>query len=119
MANQRVVDADVKQILVTTLDTQPFIVAANLVVTERFATSGYSEARLQQLELWLAAHLACIADPRVVELDADGATATYEAGKLGMGLDSTRYGQQIKWLDYLGILLQDNASLRPASFRVD
>lgn len=116
---QRVVDADVKRILPTSLDTQPFIETASLIVTERLAGAGYSPARLQRIELWLSAHFACLADARVTRLDADGASATYEAGKLGMGLDFTRYGQMVHTLDVQGILAQDSQTMRPAFLRVD
>ncbi len=119
MANQRVVDSDVKQILRTTIDTQPYIVCATLVVTERLVPVGYSADRLRQIELYLSAHLASLQDPGLIELTADGATARYDRGKLGTGLNGTQYGQQIQWLDYLGILAHDNATMRPATLRVD
>ena len=118
MANQRVVDADVKQILDTSLDTQPFIVAANLTVTERLA-GEYTDARLQQIELYLSAHLAALRDPRLTELTVDGTTARYEHGsQAGVGLLSTRYGQTVQQLDYKGILAQDAQTTVAASLRV-
>jgi hypothetical protein len=119
VANQRVVHAEVVTIFPTTIDTQPFIVGANLLVSERLEPTGsYSAARLHQIELYLSAHFACVADPRVTRMDADGASVTYEGGKMGEGLASTRYGQQVMLLDYLGLLAQDSLTTQPAWLRV-
>ena len=115
---QRVVDSEVKEILDTTIDTQPFIVAANLTVTERLADAGYSTDRLKEIERWLSAHLACQRDPREIDVRADGLGVSYERATSGEGLKSTRYGQQVCLLDYLGILAMDSRSVR-AGFSVD
>lgn len=100
----RVSDSEVKSILDTTIDTTPFITTASLVVDEELDSSGLSEARLTQIELYLAAHFACLMDPRVASESVDGASNTYE-GKTGMGLDRTSYGQQVKLLDTSGALV--------------
>lgn len=98
----RVTDADVKSILDTKIDTTPFITTANVMVDEMLAGAGYSDGRLFQIELWLSAHFACMMDPREADVQA-GASATFE-GKTEMGLDWSRYGQQVKVLDTAGIL---------------
>ena len=99
----RVTNSDVLGIFATDIATTPFIVTANLIVNEELVPLAlYSEARLFQLELWLSAHFACMLDPRETSVQA-GATASFE-GKTAMGLDFTRYGQQVKILDKSGTL---------------
>jgi len=103
----RIIDADVQEILDTDHDTTPFITAANVLMNKLLATpiaSGdLSAEQLVEIERWLAAHFACMMDPRENEVWADRARAVFE-GKSGMGLDFTRYGQQVKFLDTSGIL---------------
>ncbi len=103
MTPPRVVDADVKGILDTTINTSPFILTAHLMVDEELLGLGsYSDDRLIQIELWLAAHFACMMDPRERAVQI-GASATFE-GYTHMDLDFTRYGQQVKILDTSGTL---------------
>lgn len=99
----RVTDGDVKEILDTDIDTTAFIIAANLIVTDKLASSGLSTTHLKEIERWLAAHLACTNDKRSQSEKLGAAEATYE-GKTGLGLDSTSYGQQVKLLDTTGTL---------------
>ena len=102
--SQRVDDEHVKEILATTIDTQPFIVAASLLIDHYKASAGWSVALQYELERWLTAHLACLRDPRLRDF-RDGDTAVqFERGKEGQGLDATSYGQQVKVLDYTGTL---------------
>ncbi len=99
----RVTDSEVKGILETTIETYPFIETANHIVNTNL--SGLlSEATLKKIELWLAAHLACMMDPRESKVVAGEAEATFE-GKTDMGLNFTRYGQMVKILDTTGRLL--------------
>jgi len=101
----RVTDADVKTILETTIDCVPFINAAHVIVDDTLLSTGYSEERLTQIELWLAAHYACMRDPReaMLQLGQAGVGVTFE-GTTGLGLDFSRYGQQVKVMDTSGIL---------------
>lgn len=99
----RVTDAEVKEVFDTTIDTTPFIATANLIVTEELGESDLSEARLTQIELFLSAHLASLMDPRLASEKIGDGSNTYE-GKTGMGLDSSRYGQQVKLLDTTGAM---------------
>jgi len=99
----RVIDADVQEILETNLDCTPFILAANILVNKVLGASGLDEAHLKEIERWLAAHFTCMMDPHEREAQADTARSQFE-GAWGLGLDHTRYGQQVKILDTTGLL---------------
>jgi len=100
----RVSDAEVKEIIDTSVTTTAFISAANLVVTEKLGSSGLSEDLLKEIERWLAAHLIASSKDKQVESETIGdVSATYQ-GKTDMGLDSTFYGQQVKLLDTTGTM---------------
>jgi hypothetical protein len=98
----RVTDSEVKGILDTTIETYPFIQTANHIVNTNLG-GLLAETTLKQIELWLAAHLACMMDPRESRVKAGEAEATFE-GKTDMGLNFTRYGQMVKLLDTTGRL---------------
>ena len=115
---QRVTDADVKAILDTTVNTEPFIVAASLLIDTHLASAGLSLALLTEIERWLAAHLVCIRDPRLHEARADSVSLRFERGKPGSGLDATGYGSQVKLLDPTGIL-DTVLTMKRATFNVD
>mgnify|MGYP001602773522 CR=1 FL=1 len=115
---QRVDDAHVKEILATQMDTQPFIVAASLLIDRYQGIASWSVALQYELERWLAAHLASMRDPRLRDM-RDGDTAVqFERGKEGTGLDATSYGQQVKVLDYTGTLARALGA-RAVMFMVD
>ena len=115
---QRVSDADVKQILTTSVDTQPFIVAASLLIDRHLASQNLSAALLLEIERWLAAHFACVRDPRLRDVRDGDTGVQYERGKAGEGLSATSYGQQVLLLDPTGILAQVTTTKR-ASIKVD
>ena len=102
----RVTATEVKEIFDTTLsDAQldTFILAANLVVTEKLSTSGLSTAMLKEIERWLSAHLAAIRDQMPSQEKIGDASVRYQ-GETGMGLRFTSYGQQVMLLDTTGTL---------------
>ena len=70
----RVIDAEIKEIIDTTIDTDPFIEAANLVVTARLANQGIGDDLLKEIERWFAAHLVAIRDTEsgLLKLYANG-----------------------------------------------
>lgn len=91
-----------------TIDLAPFIEIANELVTEVCAsatnsdgTAYYTNTRLEMIERYLAAHFYAVRDPRATSESAGGISASFE-GSAGMGLDFTRYGQQVKLLDTAG-----------------
>lgn len=85
--------------LITDLD--PFISAANELVTEVCEPLGYTESRLTLIETWLAAHFYAIRDPRLSSEQAGPVGASYQS-RLDLGLNVTHYGQQAMRLDTKG-----------------
>ena len=113
MSTQRVDSDDVQEIFPSTIDFQPFITTASVIVSERLV-GHYSEARLTEIERWLSAHLASSSGAgasgsgsgagQVSEIRADEITVRYSTGAEAAALASTRYGQHVMLLDYKGIL---------------
>lgn len=102
----RVTGTEVKAIFDTTLsasELDPFITAANLMVTSRLGGEGLAAATLKEVERWLAAHFASANDQRVSSEKLGDASNTYQ-GQTGMNLDATHYGQYAKMLDPTGKL---------------
>ena len=103
MAN-RVTHAELILIFDTDIaDTTPFITTANLIVTDKLDSEGFTAAHLKEIEQYLAAHFASLMDPRIAQEKIGEVAVTYE-GKTGLGLDGTKYGQTVKMLDTTGIL---------------
>jgi hypothetical protein len=114
-----VTDLEVKTILETSIDTTPFITTADLVVTENLASSGYSVARLKQIELYLAAHFTCVRERQLKVESVNKSSNTYQ-GDTGKGLDSSLYGQQVQMLDNLSILAElDKPKAKLVTIRAD
>ncbi len=111
----RVTDAEVKEIMATSIDTTPFIEVANLEVTEKLGDSSLSTDRLKQIEKFLAAHLSCMKDPRVSNKKIGDASKSYSGVGGGLSLNATSYGQTVKMLDTTGIL-ERNDGKKSASF---
>lgn len=99
----RVTEQDVKQIIDTDVHCEPFIIAANSIVTAKLSTSGLSAEVLFEIERWLSAHFVAIKDPRPVSESIGGASVSFGSA-LGKGLEATMYGQQVKILDTTGTL---------------
>ncbi len=95
----------------------PFIIAASLLVDQVEKQNELTGPHLIEIERWLAAHLASIhTDGRgEAEVKIGGADAKFE-GKYGLGLDFTRYGQQVKILDTTSYLA--TAGMPRAKFSV-
>ena len=89
----------------TDIDVAPFIRRANVFVNQYLTPQNLSDDMLFELELLMAAHFACVRDPREneIEIGTQEARVKFE-GKFGMGLDRTRYGQDAKAMDPTGIL---------------
>lgn len=96
----RVDTAEVKEIIATALDNlTAFIMPANMLVNELLLDKGFDEARLTEIERWLAAHLVAIRDPRMTERSLENSRQGYEAPRIGQHLNGTRYGQMAIMLD--------------------
>jgi hypothetical protein len=105
----------VKGIIETDDDTfpnlAPFIEAANQLVTDCCLSSGYSAAKLERIERWLAAHFYAIEDPRITQ-EITGPIQASFGTKLDLGFDVTTYGQQAMRLDTDGNLAALNNSMK-------
>ena len=114
-----VTDAEVKAVVDTSRDTTPFIATADLIITEDFANSGLTSARLTQIELYLAAHYVALTEERgnLTKHSKGDASEEYEM-IIGSGLALTRYGQQALSLDNTGILNSLEKQKTKASFKV-
>jgi hypothetical protein len=97
--------AEVKEVKPTVLvdaDITSRIAAAGTIsgkINDKCGTS-FSTAELEEIQLWLAAHLVAITDPdskreTISKTDID---ITYMTGKLGMYIESTFYGQTANML---------------------
>lgn len=96
-------------------DLEPYILSANELVTEVCASAGYTDARLELIERWLAAHFYSVFDPRS-QSESAGVSSSFE-GSAGMHLERTRYGQQAMLLDTKGGLAQLNAQAKDGKKR--
>jgi len=97
---------DVKVIFETDLPdatVTAFITTANHIVTDQLASSISDSDLLEDIEKWLAAHLAATRDQRIQRQDFGDSAVTFQ-GKTGLGLDATQYGQHVKLLDTTGKL---------------
>jgi hypothetical protein len=93
----------------SSIDLTVFIDTANEMVTELCTgttngpTPAYSSTRLELIERWLAAHFYAVRDNRRTQEQAGPVMESFQF-KLGLGLDVTMYGQQVKILDTNGSL---------------
>ena len=94
---------------------------ATLLVDEELVGSGLSEARLKQIETYLAAHFATLAIERggIVRTTAGESAESYQTIKSSLqGFNSTRFGQQAIALDSTGVLVALGSGGQKAQFRV-
>ena len=84
-----------------------FITASAQIVTDRLADgSGFTDAKLKQIHLFLSAHLVTVNRERqALEEKVDPASIKY-SDIFGSGLQSTTYGQTALSLDTSGLLQQ-------------
>lgn len=99
----------------------PFIAVANELVTEACVTNGpstaYTNDRLELIERWLTAHLYTHRDPRAVTEKAGSVGAGYQS-KVGLGFDTSHYGQTAMRLDTNGGLAKLNEDTKKGKPRV-
>lgn len=103
----------------TTFDNDallPFIDSANTLVTSK-CSGEYTSDELRQIELWLSAHFAAVSDQQKRREEYGDAEDEF-AGQYGLGLDHTRFGQQVKLLEYHGILADLEGKGRTAELKV-
>lgn len=107
-----------------TINLDPFILAANEIVTEVCAvatkedgSAWHTEARLTVIETWLAAHFYCILDPRA-DMEHAGSVSVRYQYKVDLGLNVTTYGQQAILLDTSGGLAKLNEDLKKGKAQI-
>jgi len=116
----RTTEAEIKKIISTTLTNEqvtPFLISANLLVTDVLSGEGYSAELLREIERWLAAHFLAVRDPQITEEKIGDARARYQ-GKTGLGLEHTSYGQQAMVLDHHGLLASISRGKGPVEVKV-
>ena len=119
----RVTGTEVKEIIKTRLtasEIAPMITAANLLVTAKCSSAGYSTVELKEIERWLSAHFVAVRDPSgsISEKKIGEASEKYQRGSKAQSkeaLEGTPYGQQALILDYKGSLT--DLGRRQASIR--
>lgn len=107
-----VVVGDLRKLVAVPLDAadedlQPFLDVAALIRSEDLAGSGLSSGRLDQIELYLAAHFCVLAIERggVTQSRLGNATENYRSPQNTLqGIASTRFGQMALALDTSGTL---------------
>lgn len=91
----------------STLDLEPFIATANVLVNDVEATGAtcLNGTKLELIERWLSAHFAKMNSPSLTSKSIAGASASFE-GRVsnGVGLSLTSFGQQALALDCSGYL---------------
>ena len=117
----RVTNEEVLQIITTDItDCTPFIMAANTIVDKYLGeTSDLSNKQKKEIERWLSAHFLAIKDPQIKSESVGGASASYQVGTLGKGLDSTMWGQMALTLDTTGILKESSSTKRASVKAID
>lgn len=101
----------------SSIPIQPFIDTATVVVdrVDALDTDGIlTDAALELIERWLAAHFYACAD-KLPSAESAGKSSTTWQGQTGMGLDFTQYGQMAKRLDFTGNLASIDCPKRKAA----
>jgi hypothetical protein len=99
-----------------------FITVANELVTECCTGTvgpaiAYTDARLELIERWLAAHFYTNRDPRLVSERAGSVSADYQS-VVGLGFETSHYGQTAMRLDTNGGLARLNTTMKTGSSRI-
>ncbi len=115
----RVTVDEVKGLIATSFDVNPFIATAGLIVDESLVGLGLTDARLKLIELWLSAHFVAVAEERgALTRSKKGASDEEYEIVVGTGLNMTRFGQQAIALDTTGALAESTKILKLAQWRV-
>lgn len=118
----RATDADVNYLMDSSgVVYTASIATANLLVEEELVGSGLTEARLTEIEKYLAAHFATLAKERggVVRTTSGESAESYrQVHSKYQGLNSTTFGQQAITLDTTGKLVSIGSGGMKAEFRI-
>jgi len=100
----------------SSISLTPFIEVASSLVDSVCAASGYTAARLELIERWLAAHFYAIRDPRK-DSEKAGPVSEKNQYKVDLGFDVTTYGQMAMRVDYEGNLAALNERVKSGQKR--
>jgi len=103
----RTTAAEVKEIIPTNLTTtqvDPYITTASLIVDENIADCGLSDEVLEQIEMWLTAHLIAMTADRQTKSEKVGEAQVTYYDNFGKSLNSTSYGKVVAMLDTCNVL---------------
>lgn len=120
----RVTADQVKEIITTQLSNATvlgsMIDTAHVFVNAHLLDAGHSDAILEKIELYLAAHFVALTEERgALTISKTGdAMEEYAFLPYGAGLNLTRYGQHALLLDTSGILASKGVPKPKAQFRV-
>lgn len=100
--------SDVKDIAdlsdMTDSQIDSFISDANAIVNAR-VQGHVDKTLLQPIEEWLAAHLAVMnPNEKPAKWESVGVSEMRYEGEYGLGLNHTRYGQQVLWMAPKGVM---------------
>lgn len=103
----RTTEADVLELMDTDLTSSqitPFLTTANAIVTDKLAGTTLSTTILEEIEKYLAAHIASVRSKFAIE-EQIGDLAKVKTGyKGGEGLQATPYGEMVLMLDTTGTM---------------
>lgn len=106
---------DVRAIITTSLtdpQVEGYITDSNLIVTSKFAGVTISSDLLEAIEKWLTAHLITMSQKRQLsDQKVDEASVKY-AGKFGLYLEHTTYGQMVIFLDPTNTMVDAQAEAK-------
>ena len=97
----RTTEAAVKKVRPTSSDVGPMILAASFIVDDLVLDCGasFTDARLKEIETWLAAHFVGTIDPTLTKEKFENAENTYHVGSDSLsGIMSDKYGQTANML---------------------
>lgn len=90
---------------------------ANSLILDHCMGKGYSEAKLELIERWLAAHFFAVKFPRATAEKAGPVGENFQS-KVDLALNVTHYGQQAMLLDSAGGLANYNAEVTSGKVRI-
>jgi len=105
---------DVRVVITTSLsDSQvtSFITDANLIVTSKFTGVVIDDDLLEAIEKWLTAHLIAMSQKRQLSDQKVADTSIKYAGKFGLYLEHTTYGQMVIFLDSTNTMVDAQAKV--------
>jgi hypothetical protein len=104
--------ADVKTIISTSLEDNQitsFITDSNLIVTSKFTGVTIDDDLLEAIEKWLTAHLIAMSQKRQLSDQKVDTVSMKYAGKFGLYLEHTTYGQMVIFLDSTNTMVDAQA----------